>query len=839
MTKGLYRGRPPYRALADTTSSYLLIPQEPAADLPPETMTFIDVAEHLKLPCAVMDDDLKILCANPSFMDVFDMPAAKGQDELQLTQRVRRINGDTMADWWQETRSFANGGMEGLFTVMSRTGSERYLRMSFRRYSGKYWLVYGIDVSADEHQRRQTRSRLTLHSTLVDLLNDLVRAESPEQVVNAVHRSMGQQWRATSTALILPADDTRYRMFWQAGNDAGSESLAGEQVIQQGPTPSACVKRLDEIFAAIHLPKFAGREQDPVLVVPLDLMEHGFAALFLAVDDPAAILDHHEEVLHTLGLQVSAAIGRLHASRSGVQPGEHRASAANALNMLRRIQEIPDTADGPPLLCECLRQAAGATGLLVRRYTPEAYLEAEIAHSGRMPQRVAIRPEAIARLIGEAKSGTWPLSTDPADGTIEVLSPHDRTSKTLQVSGFLVKAESGRLYVFLFSGCQRSATDDSALELLVSAAAARLDAWFLKQQWHSAAHLLNGVLNQSRLAVVTTDRSGRIDSFSRGAEKVLGYRAEEVLGKPVQQLIRGQKKFVRRILQTLQRREELVNFECEVLHKHGQAIPFNLAISPIAHDSESAMYLIIGQDISEKRRAEEELQQRSEELEDLVYLITHNLKTPIVSVEGFASLLMEEAGPALSPEAQRYLERIRKNVEFMNVMISDLLEFSRFGKMEQTFEPIRLQELINAVIEDLKVHHPAAKLRFEIPRPLPIVHGHREGIKTVFENLLSNAAKYRKPQGTAHIRITYEEKPRFFAFHVEDNGIGIEEEFRKKVFNLFQRGSNVGEVEGTGVGLAICKRIVHKHGGLITVHSAPGKGTRVSFTLPKLKPTGP
>ena len=347
--------------------------------------------------------------------------------------------------------------------------------------------------------------------------------------------------------------------------------------------------------------------------------------------------------------------------------------------------------------------------------------------------------------------------------------------------------------------------------------------------------LLDSLLQQPVYAVVTVNRKGRVTFFSKGAHHILGWKPEEVEGLPVHTLLKDSHENIRKIIRTLGRQKKIVHYECEVIHRNGQAIPFNLSLAPICKKNGTAeSFLIIGKDNTEKKRAEEELQQRSEEIEDLVYLITHNLKTPIVSVEGFASLLVEEVGVDLNPEALRYLERIRKNVEFMNVMISDLLEFSRFGKMEPTFEKIHLQEMVDALIEDIRVHYPQADLSFEIPQPLPVINGHPDGIKTVFENLLSNAAKYRKANQTARIKIWYEEKPRFYAFHVEDNGIGMDAEFKKKAFNLFQRGANVGEVEGTGVGLAICKKIVQKHGGLITIHSESGKGTTVSFTIPKL-----
>jgi signal transduction histidine kinase len=225
-----------------------------------------------------------------------------------------------------------------------------------------------------------------------------------------------------------------------------------------------------------------------------------------------------------------------------------------------------------------------------------------------------------------------------------------------------------------------------------------------------------------------------------------------------------------------------------------------------------------------------------EELENFVYVISHNLKTPVVSIQGFANILEEEIGLALESEHWRFLERIRKNAAAMEKMVLDLLEFSRLGRAPLKLERVNVFELVQNVIEEMRLLGQAGEAEFVLPRQpaaLPGVLADSAELKIVFENLLNNAAKYRRPEAPLRIEIGWEEQPRFHVFWVRDNGMGMDPAFRAKAFSLFQRGPNVGQIPGTGVGLAIVRRIVENHQGLVRLHSKLGEGTTIYFTLPK------
>lgn len=247
--------------------------------------------------------------------------------------------------------------------------------------------------------------------------------------------------------------------------------------------------------------------------------------------------------------------------------------------------------------------------------------------------------------------------------------------------------------------------------------------------------------------------------------------------------------------------------------------------------------------------AEAQLQRREEELQNFVHVFSHNLKTPIISIQGFAGLLREELGAQLGNEHLHFLERIQKNAMLMEQMLADLLQFSKLGRELPKFGWVDLREILREVIDDMKLLEQIAQrqettaqttnseaqppVEFDVPQQLPHLWAEAAGLKTVFQNLFSNAMKYRRADVSLRIEIGWQELPRFHALWVRDNGMGMDALFQKKAFNLFQRGPQVGHIPGTGVGLAIVRRIVENHKGLVRVDSKLGEGTTIYFTIPK------
>ncbi|MCS7158396.1 MAG: ATP-binding protein [Blastocatellia bacterium] len=246
-----------------------------------------------------------------------------------------------------------------------------------------------------------------------------------------------------------------------------------------------------------------------------------------------------------------------------------------------------------------------------------------------------------------------------------------------------------------------------------------------------------------------------------------------------------------------------------------------------------------------RRRAEEleqrvaertrQLVEKTEELESFIYTVSHDLKAPVISLQGLASLLRTELGEHLSPNAAFYLERIQANAEQMRRLITELLELSRIGRLREPRRPVPMRELVEEVLAELQGQIELKQARVRIADTLPTVVGERTRLRQVWANLISNALRFSRPNVPPEIEIgAREESKGVAAFFVRDNGIGIAPEHREKIFEIFYRvaGKYYGD-EGTGVGLAIVKRIIQAHEGRVWVESEGlGKGSTFWFTLP-------
>lgn len=241
------------------------------------------------------------------------------------------------------------------------------------------------------------------------------------------------------------------------------------------------------------------------------------------------------------------------------------------------------------------------------------------------------------------------------------------------------------------------------------------------------------------------------------------------------------------------------------------------------------------QQVTERTR---QLVEKAEELEAFVYTISHDLKAPVISLQGLASLLQAELGGNLSPNAAFYLERIQANAEQMQRLIAELLELSRIGRLREPRRSVPMRELVEEVLAELHGQIELKQARIRIADTLPTVIGERMRLRQVWANLISNALRFSRPEVPPEIEIgAREEQKGIVAFFVRDNGIGIAPEHQEKVFEIFYRvAGKYHDDEGTGVGLAIVKRIVQAHGGRVWVESEGlGKGSTFWFTLPVVR----
>jgi len=229
----------------------------------------------------------------------------------------------------------------------------------------------------------------------------------------------------------------------------------------------------------------------------------------------------------------------------------------------------------------------------------------------------------------------------------------------------------------------------------------------------------------------------------------------------------------------------------------------------------------------------DELAEKNTELETFVYTVSHDLKTPIVTIEGFIGALREDFGNLIDENAEKYLNYMSDASRKMELLINDLLYLSRIGRLPERKIEFSFDDLMEKVLKTLQPFIDESGVTLNVEKGLPLIYGEMERLSQVMENLLSNAVKYiGKENPSPRIDVGAMEQGGQKVFFVRDNGIGIEKNYYQKIFEIFQRlpsGKKIGE--GTGVGLTIVKRIIEHHGGKIWLESELGKGTTFYFTL--------
>jgi two-component system, chemotaxis family, sensor kinase Cph1 len=227
------------------------------------------------------------------------------------------------------------------------------------------------------------------------------------------------------------------------------------------------------------------------------------------------------------------------------------------------------------------------------------------------------------------------------------------------------------------------------------------------------------------------------------------------------------------------------------------------------------------------------LERSNEELQRFATVASHDLREPLRVVSGFADLLARRHGDDLGPDGSRFIEAITTGVARMDEMISDLLAYARAGRADQSLEPVDANEVVRDVLSGLQRAIEDARAGVEVD-VLPMVNGNPASLRQLFQNLIANAIKF-VDDGPPRVRIWAAEVPEGWRFTVRDNGIGIDPEQAERIFGMFTRARGSERYPGTGVGLAVCQRIVDVHGGRIWVEPAPGGGSQFMFTIARAK----
>jgi light-regulated signal transduction histidine kinase (bacteriophytochrome) len=292
------------------------------------------------------------------------------------------------------------------------------------------------------------------------------------------------------------------------------------------------------------------------------------------------------------------------------------------------------------------------------------------------------------------------------------------------------------------------------------------------------------------------------------------------------------------ILERIGRGEAIDEFETRRQRKDGSLVPVVLCISPLlAEDGSVIGASAIVHDITDRKQAEENLRRTAEELkksnsdlEQFASVASHDLQEPLRMVTGFVQLLHQQYSGRLDAEADKYIDFAVDGAKRMHTLINDLLAYARIGTRGRPPVTTRADEALRDALANLRssIEETAAEITCG---DLPVIQADEGQLAQLFQNLVGNAIKFRG-QSPPKIRVEARQQDDGWLFSVGDNGIGIAPEFGERIFLIFQRLHSRREYPGTGIGLAICKRIVDRHGGRIWVESQAGRGSTFYFTLP-------
>jgi PAS domain S-box-containing protein len=359
------------------------------------------------------------------------------------------------------------------------------------------------------------------------------------------------------------------------------------------------------------------------------------------------------------------------------------------------------------------------------------------------------------------------------------------------------------------------------------------------------------LFEESKDSIFISTREDQFLDINRAALDLFGYTKEEMMKLNAQEIYVHPTERIN-FQQEVEQKGSVRDYEVKLRGKDGKEMTCLLTAVVWRADHGNVLgYQTLIRDITHRRMAEHEikklnddlkrrtvaLEASNKELEAFSYSVSHDLRTPLIAIGGFSRLLLEKYAPSLDEKGQGFLNKIYSNSKQMLQLIDDLLAFSRFGHQEIKVMGIDMGQMARAVFEELKLLDSERSLQLKV-QPLPSAQGDPAMIRQVFSNLLSNAVKFTRPMGSGVIEVggTVQESQNIY--YVKDNGIGFDMKQATKLFSVFERLQAADEFEGTGIGLAIVQRIIHRHGGWVWAEGKVNGGATFYFTLPREKYLG-
>lgn len=348
---------------------------------------------------------------------------------------------------------------------------------------------------------------------------------------------------------------------------------------------------------------------------------------------------------------------------------------------------------------------------------------------------------------------------------------------------------------------------------------------------------LEQLFDNSPEAIVMVDNEGGILRINKEFTKMFGYKIDEVFGTTIDTVVVPREFYDEAVLITSRvKQKHSDTFETVRQCKDGSLINVSIIGTPVIVGRKQVAVYGIYRDITKRVQAEErraqllaEIEHANQELKDFAYIVSHDLKAPLRGMGSLIDWLATDYGDKFDDDGRELLRLLSSRARRMNDLIDGILQYSRVGRIHEEKVEIDLNQLVGEVIESIV---PPQHISVAIEGRLPTITGERTRMEQIFQNLIGNAVKYMdKPQGKVSVGCVSENGR--LEFHVSDNGPGIEQKYFNKIFQIFQTLSPRDDVESTGIGLTLVKKIVEMYGGRIWIESEVGKGSTFKFVLPR------
>jgi len=430
-------------------------------------------------------------------------------------------------------------------------------------------------------------------------------------------------------------------------------------------------------------------------------------------------------------------------------------------------------------------------------------------------ERYVARTDGIERLFAFRTIGDYPFRIGAAVAVDDYLADWRRTAAVSIAVAVLMLAVFGLMAWRIDAELRRRKASEERFRALTSLSSD----WYWEQDADFRLTLMSSDMVE-RTGFVTADYFGKkrwdLPALNLSEEDWGRHRAQ------------------------LERHEPFRDFEMRRPDRDGQPFWVSVSGEPVFDDDgHFTGYRGVGHNITEQKLAEDllerrvaertaELQAVNRQLESFSYSVSHDLRAPLRAITGFIEVFLESAAPVLTEQQRGLLDRVSKNAEKMNVLIEELLTFSRMTRVSIEVTPFPLRGLVDEVVQELRPAYPRATVQVG---ELPVIKADRAMLRQVFVNLIGNALKFSRGTEQPQVAIGCTGTGKARDYFVRDNGAGFDMLYADKLFGVFQRLHRSEDFEGTGVGLAIVRQIIERHGGRVWAHSAPGEGATFSFTL--------